>query len=189
MVSRDIILSRAKGIIEANPTYGKDKINAILKSEFGVGIRSSALLQIKRDVATTNPRLIPYLYRTGGVPNKYVGIYNGWRKAGFLPFEARELTIGHKYGYDAKAVFDSEPAKSARAFRTQIIKQQIEMGWTKQQIIDNIIGFYTRGKGSSPWEHIRAEYKPRKVIDFKEYRERVRVRAKRKQNRLLKGKM
>jgi hypothetical protein len=187
MAKNEALTSRARGIIEANPTYGKNKVNAILKSEFGVGLRDDTLLQIKREVAFDNPKLIPDLYRTGGVPKGKLAIYQGYRESGFLPFEARELTIGHGKDFNSQEVYDSIPAQQARAFRKHIIEEQIKLGWTKEQIKDNISDFYKRGKNSSVWEHIRAEYKPRKKVDFVDYREDIRRRAKAKQNRLLKG--
>ena len=187
MATKQELKTRAKELIISNPTAGKNKINTILKAEYGEGLRSRTILQLKQEVAVENPKLIPQLYRTGGVSTNYKEIYNGWRAAGFLPFEARELTIGHEHPFDAKAVFDSIPSQRAREFRVSIIKEQLNVGWSVKQIKDNILDFYIRGKKVDPWEHIRAEYKPRKKIDFIDYREQIRKRAKAKQKRLLRG--
>ncbi len=188
MATKQEIINRAKEIIQSDPTSGKNRINTILKIEYGKGLRSETILKLKREVATEHPSLIPQLYQRGSVPKSYNDIYRGWIKSGFLPFEAREFTLGHGNRYknfDAQAVYDSEPARSARAFRQRIIKEQLQAGWTMKRIKENLIDFYIRGKTKDPWEHIRAEYKPRKKVDYIDYKDKIRARAKAKQNRLL----
>ena len=190
MANKEDIRIRAKELIKDNPTWGKNKINDVLRKEYGVGIRSTSVLALKSEVSRENPKMSSTLYRTGGVSPKLNDIYNNWRVAGFLPFEARELTVGHGKEFDARKVFDSIPAQEARAFRLKIINEQIKMGWTKKQIYENILDFYTRSKSASPWEHIRAEYKPRLKKDFQTYKtlaNKRRIKAKAKQNRLLRG--
>lgn len=188
MATKQEILARARQIITENPSAGKERINKQLRAEYGKGLRSSTVLKIKEQVANEQPALYPLLYATGGVPPQLRDIYNGWRKSGFLNFEARELTLGHGDRYrqfDARAVFDSAPGQAARETRLNLVRQQLQSGWTKQQIKDNIIDFYRKSKKVDPWEHIRAEYKPRKRVDFIDYRDKVRRRAKDKQRRLL----
>lgn len=187
MATKQERISRAKEIIESYPSAGKSRVNQYLKAEFGKGLRSSTVLELKRQVAAEKPRLYSELYERGGVPRGYNEIYKGWIRAGFLAFEAREFTLGHGSRYmafDARAVFDSEPARAARQFRSDLIRQQLAQGWTKKQIRDNIIDFYRRSKKVDPWSHIRAEYKPRKTIDYIDYREKVRRRARARQRRL-----
>lgn len=189
-MANENIRARAKELIKDNPTWGKNKINDVLRREYGVGIRSKSVLMLKGEVSRENPKMSSTLYRTGGVSRNLNEIYNGWRKAGFMPYEARELTVGHKNPFDAQKVFDSVPAQEARTFRKKIIDEQIKMGWTKKQIRDNILDFYLRSKSASPWEHIRAEYKPRLKKDFQTYKtlaNKRRIKAKAKQNRLLRG--
>lgn len=189
-MANENIRARAKELIKDNPTWGKNKVNDVLRKEYGVGLRSESILAIKGDVASESPKLAPTLYRTGGVSPKLNDIYNGWRQSGFLPFEARELTVGHGKEFDARKVFDSIPAQRAREFRIKIVKEQKEMGWTNKQIYENILDFYLRSKSASPWEHIRAEYKPRLKKDFQTYKtlaNKRRIKAKAKQNRLLRG--
>ncbi|KKM27848.1 hypothetical protein LCGC14_1570600 [marine sediment metagenome] len=189
MATREEILARAKDIIGVYPGLGKNRVNQLLRDEFGVGLRSESIIRLKREVAAEQPRLLSELYARGGLPRGYREIYKGWINAGFLPFEARELTVGHGVrlmAFNSKEVFDSRPGREARRFRIEIIRQQLAMGWTKKQIRDNIIEFYRKGRKVDPWEHIRAEYKPRKRVDFIDYRDRIRVRAKARQRRLLK---
>lgn len=188
MASREEILARAKEIIEVYPSAGKDRVNQYLRAEYGVGLRSEAILRLKREVSAERPQMLWELYARGGLPRGYNQIYRGWIEAGFLPFEAREFTVGHGSRYlafDARAVFNSTTGKAARRFRTELIQQQLAMGWSRREIRENIIDFYRRGRKVDPWEHIRAEYKPRKRIDFIDYREKVRARAKARQRRLM----
>lgn len=190
MASKEAILARAKEIIEIYPGAGKNRVNQYLRVEFGVGLRSEVVLRLKREVAGERPQMLWELYARGGLPRGYRDIYRGWLDAGFLPFEARELTLGHGERYrqfDARAVFDSIPGRRARQFRREIIQQQLAMGWSKKRIRGNMIDFYRKGRKVDPWEHIRAEYKPRKRVDFVDYRDKVRARARAKQRRLMRA--
>lgn len=186
--TRQEIFDRAKEIIEAMPTAGKARVNELLRVEYGVGLRSSKILELKREVSEEKPLLFAELYRSGSVGGGLNDIYKGWRDAGFLPSEARELTVGRGSRYkdfDARAVYNSEPGQAARRTRRAMVQQQLDMGWSKKRIRDNIVDFYMRIKDFDPWEHIRAEYKPRQKIDFVEYEEKRRRRAKGRQRRLL----
>lgn len=179
---RQEIIDRAKEILAANPYFGKERVNQFLRVEFGVGLRSSKILSLKREVGEEKPELYADLYERGSVGGGLNDIYRGWIKAGFLPAEARELTIGSGVSYrnfDARAVYDSEPGKAAREFRANLVSQQLSMGWSKKQIIDNILDFYRRIKKFDPWEHIRAEYKPRKKVDYIEGRRKRAIRRQR----------
>jgi len=188
MASREEIIARAKEILEVYPAIGKSRVNQYLRAEYGVGLRSDTILQVKRELVAERPQMLWELYARGGLPRGYNDIYKGWRDSGFLPFEARELTVGHgvRYlGFDARAVFNSVPGRAARQFRRELIQGQLAMGWSKKRIRENIIDFYRKGRKVDPWEHIRAEYRPRRKIDFIDYREKVRQRAKARQRRLL----
>lgn len=188
MATKAEVLSRAREIIEASPTSGKERVNTLLRLEFGVGLRSSKILELKREVAEANPLLFADLYRAGSVGGGLNDVYKGWIAAGFLASEARELTVGHGSRFrefDARVIFNSEPGQAARRTRMVMIRQQLDMGWSKQQIRDNIIDFYRRIRDFDPWAHIRAEYKPRQKVDQGEYQEKRRRRAKGQQRRLL----
>lgn len=190
MATKQEIRARAKELIESQPSAGKERINKQLRAEFGVGLRSSTVLKLKEEVAEAKPALYPQLYAMGSVTKGLNDIYRGYLKAGFLAFEARELTLGHGERYrafDARAVFDSAPAIAARQTRINWVRDLLKQGWTKKQIRDNIIDFYRRSKKVDVWQHIRAEYKPRKKVDYKEYKTKARKRARAKQKSLLKG--
>lgn len=188
MATRQEIIDRAKEIIEAYPTAGKSRINQYLRMEYGKGLRSGTILQLKREVGTEKPFLFPELYQRGSVPRGLNAIYRGWIKAGFMPFEARELTTGHGDRYlrfDARSVFDSIPARLARESRMKWLDQLVKRGWTKEQIRAAIIDYYKKSRKVDPWEHIRAEYKPRKRVDFRDYQIKARQRARARQRRLM----
>ncbi len=188
MATKQEILARAKQIIEADPTSGKKRVNTLLQAEYGMGLRSSTVLRLKQEVANEKPYLFPQLYLRGSVPTSYNEIYRGWLKSGFLAFEARELTLGHGERYkafDAASVFNSAPGEAARETRMAMVREWLAKGWTKQEIREHIIDYYRKSKVIDPWSHIRAEYKPRKRMDFVDYRTKVRARAKAKQRRLL----
>lgn len=184
MASREQKIIRAKQLIQSEPFLGKNRINAILKSEFGSGLRSQEILNVKSAVAKESPKLISQLYYKGGIPRKLDGVYNGWRMAGFLPHEARELTIGHGASFDSNAVFNSEPGKAARQSRIDWINMLHRQGWSKKQIRKELIDYYIRGKEKSPWDFIRAEYRDKKKIDFIDYKKKAQIRSLRKTNRL-----
>jgi hypothetical protein len=182
--NRPQIIIRAKQLIQSEPSLGKSKINEILKKEFGSGLRSQEVLNIKNAVARENPKLISQLYYKGGAPKSSMGIYNGWRNAGFLPHEARELTLGHSHEFDSGSVFNSEPSKKARQSRIEWINLLKKQGWTDAQIRREILDYYVKGREKSPWDFIRAEYRDKKKIDFIDYKKKAQIRAKRKTNRL-----
>lgn len=187
MAKRKEILSRAKELIESMPSAGKERINTLLRKEYGRGLRNSVILGIKAEVSIQIPSLYPKLYQSGSVSKGYREIYNGWRAAGFLPFEARELTLGHGKRYqqfDSKRVFNSEPSIAARETREKLIKLYIKQGFTPKQIRAIVYKYYTDSKKVDPWEHIRAEYKPRDKVKRTDYMNKVRKRSKSKQKRL-----
>jgi hypothetical protein len=185
MATRQELFNRAKEIIRAQPTAGKERINYYLRAEYGVGLRSSKVLELKREVAKAEPKLAPELYRSGGYRRGYRDIYNDWRKAGFLPYEARELTIGGgRLSIDgSRKVFDSMPGKLARRSRERYIVVRLREGKSPQEIRQMIVDSYKRslgtldkhGKPFSPWTHIRDEYKPRKKVKKKEYKQMKRA--------------
>ncbi len=187
MATKAEIETRARQIIESDPTSGKQRVNKILRMEFGKGLRSATILKLKREVASEHPALLSQLYERGGVDRGLNKVYAAWIKSGFMPFEARELTVGHGVRYrsfDAQAVYDSGTGQAARHSRIDLIKQLRDKGWTNEEIRQHIIDFYRKSKTADVWTHIRAEYVPRKRIDFVDYRDAVRRRARAKQRRL-----
>lgn len=194
MATRQQIINRALEIIRAEPSAGKKRINDYLKAEYGVGLRSSSILELKARVAKVSPELGPELYKGGGYRRGYREIYNDWRKAGFLPYEARELTVGggRLSIAGSRRVFDSIPGEKARKSRERYIVERLRAGYTPKEIKEMILDSYRRylgtldkhGKPYSPWTNIRDEYKPKPKIKPKEYKEMTtKRRNKRAQKR------
>ena len=197
MATREEIIKRAKETIIAYPSAGKTKINTYLVLEFGVGLRSSKILELKKEVARDNPILAPELYKTGGSRKGYNDVYKAWKDAGFTPYEARELTLGNgrlsKQG--AKKVLNSAPGKAARKVREKWVKDRLKDGWTKKEIKAQILRDYQNrlgkldkhGKPFSPWSAIRDEYKPKPKVTKQQYKDmtekRKAKRAKRQAKR------
>lgn len=183
-------LARAREIIKAQPSIGKDKVNRYLRMEFGSGLRSRTILGVKGEVAQETPRLIHELYRYGGVSPSKQNIYKQWRVAGFLPSEARELTIGHGgVLVDSQRVFESMPGAAARRTRIAWIQMLADRGWNAKQIMREMRMYYALGQKRSPWDFIRAEYRGgRKIKDILDYQDKARKRAEAKTSKLYRHK-
>lgn len=190
MPKKEEVYQRAKEIIASDPTASKNRINQFLRAEYGVGLRSETVLRLKREVGEERPNLMPMLYSRGSVQGSLNDIYAGWIRAGFLPFEARELTVGHGERYrnfDARGIFDSETGKATRATRIAYVQRLRKAGWSDAQIRQNIIDFYLKRHEFDVWRHIREEYKPRKVMDFVDYKAKTRKRVSAQQRRYMRG--
>lgn len=191
MATKQEIISRAKEIIASQPSAGKSRVNTYLKIEFGVGLRSSTILTLKAQVAKEQPRLAPELYRTGGTRPTYRAVYNKWVRAGFIPYEARELTLGggRLSVAGAEKVLNSIPGQSAIKTRQDWINRLHREGYTKRQIRQFIVDDYNRrlgtldkhGKPYSPWTHVRDEYRPKPKVSRQQYKDMTesrRIKAK-----------
>jgi len=105
-------------------------------------------------------------------------IYAAWLNAGFLPEEADELTYGSKgVKVDAEEVYRSRPARIARRTRQEWIRWLLDRGWTTAEIKREIGAYYAFDTKRSPWDFIRAEYRPPQRKDYRDYREAARRRA------------
>lgn len=193
MATKQEVISRAKEIIASYPTAGKAKVNAYLKAEYGVGLRSATVLKLKSEVAKEQPQLAPELYQTGGYKPTYRAIYNQWIKGGFTRYEARELTLGGgRLTVDgSRRVLNSIPGQAAIRTRQDWIQARLKDGWTKKQIRQRILEDYKRhlgtfdkfGKPYSPWSNIRAEYLTKAKISKKQYKEMMEKRQAKKERR------
>ena len=153
--------------VDVNATY--NQLNDSLKQEFGSGLRKQDLLKFRRDVKE--------LYDFAKAPPKKVKvkrvkvdehkatqkrIYNSWRRAGFLPEEAHELTYGKRgVKVNSEAVYKSKPARLARANRRRMIEVRLKAGATKRDINRHLRKHYqARIKDKiSVWDFIRKEYR------------------------------
>lgn len=193
MATRDEILKRAREIITSEPSAGKNKINQILKIEYGVGLRSSKILEVKAEVSRDNPKLAPELYRTGGVRPSYRAIYREYIKNGFIPYEARELALGggRLSPEGSLKVLGSQPGQAALKSRRDWVVARLKDGFTKKEIRQMIINDYNKwlgtrdkhGKPFSPWSAIRDEYRPKPRISKQAYKDMLEKRKIKKEAR------
>lgn len=77
--SREARIARATELIQDHPTWGKDRVNAEVKKEFGVGLQRIFVAHLKRDLTT--PKLTIEQKRERTMVNK-----------GLLPTEAKALS-------------------------------------------------------------------------------------------------
>jgi len=96
-------------------------------------------------------------------------IYHGWLNAGFLPEEAEELAYGSKgIKVSAEKVYGSRTGRAARVSRRQWIQDLLKQGWTEEEIAREARAYYARDSKRSPWDFIRAEYRPPAKKDYRE---------------------
>lgn len=168
---------RTKEVIGVHPEWGKRKVAEAVRAEFGKAPRWETILKYKAEVAYREPQRAGEFYRTGGVSPSKRDIYMQWRKDGFTPFEARELTQGHGVKVDSLLVLTSKPGMAARKARRGWVHDRRNEGWTWKEIRDALKAQYIRDRKLTPWDFIRAEYKPRQKVDFIAYREMQRKQS------------
>ncbi len=94
--------------------------------------------------------------------------------AGFLQHEIDELA-GAKdpSGKDQPAINLSSPIWQATLkSRQDWWIDKINRNWTEDDIHREIIGYYEKNSERSPWDFLKAEYKPPKKVDYIEARRR-----------------
>ncbi len=179
-------IKKAIELITANPHWGKDKINAELKKEFGVGLRRQDIAKLKEISLTAKPtsgrrrleRLMeldipPRVPREKLIAAGIEEHYHRMRAHGFLDFEIRHIMSAG----NLPVLFTSKPFREMLQNRLAwIIRMRKKYGWTREQIIQAIKEYYSKPR-HSPFDFLRREYKPPLKIDTKTYRELARVRA------------
>jgi len=101
-------------------------------------------------------------------------IYHGWLNAGFLPEEAEELTYGSKgVKVGAEKVYNSRTGRAARRERQRWVRDLLLRGWTEEEIAREARAYYARDSKRSPWDFIRAEYRPPMKKDYREAARRL----------------
>lgn len=176
---REVKTFRIGQLIQNNPTYSYNALNKALIEEFGSGLRKQYVLSLVRGIREVLPTKIEVrgLHATG----EQQKIYYKWRKAGFLPDEAKELTVGHgDIKVNSIKVYNSRPAQRARASRMAWMRDLYKAGWTKAEIIREAKRYYLRDKKASPWDFIRAEYRTPPKATTKAYRIAAKTRAQKK---------
>jgi hypothetical protein len=95
------------------------------------------------------------------------GGYTRLRKAGFLDSEIREFDSAiDKEGKPQPDIDLSSPVwRAVMRSRYEWTIDKIKRGWSKREINTIIKAYYNR-KNSSPWDFIKAEYRPARKTDF-----------------------
>lgn len=122
-----------------------------------------------------------------GMTTEQRQVYRGWIRADFLPFEAKELTIGSKgVKVNAYAVFNSIPGRLARANRKIWVRDLLDKGWSIADIKREINNYYASKTlpKPSPFDWIRKEYRPLAKKTMETYRTAVTKRRERRAARL-----
>jgi hypothetical protein len=142
--SRATRITEAKKLIQANPGMDKTAINDKLRSTFGVGIRHSDILHVKRDVFKEAPKLIPAKNLNARYVEKIFGSLEGkrfsklvtssiWTKKESLSLSKLPLS---------QITYIEDLTKNREALITQMqLLKQLE-GWSKErytQELDNAI--------------------------------------------------
>lgn len=176
----------AKSYIIANPSKGKDKINAAIKTEFGVGLRRIDVARLKEKTLLgrtkrstgikSQERLIKEQIITPSriaeeqqrriITIGFDAAQHMLRSAGFLQFEINTI-------FSAQGVtqaFNSKPFKAMLKYRREFLQRKRKLGWTKAQIITNIKQHYqvkdARGKPlTDPFDFLRHAYIPQPKKD------------------------
>jgi len=92
--------------------------------------------------------------------------------AGFLQHEIDELA-GAKdaQGKDQPPIILERPVwQSVMKSRQDWWIDKVNRNWTEDDIHREIMGYYERNSQRSPWDFLKAEYKPPKKVDYIEAR-------------------
>lgn len=164
-------------LIKENPTWSYNRLNKSLKDEFGHGMRKQDMLKMVRGLRDIRPVRIE-ISEAPKATQEEKRIYMQWRAAGFLSHEAQALTFGKSFGHGTAAdIYDSAPARAARATRREWLRKMVQKGWTKRERIDAILAVYRANDQLTPWDFIRKEYKPRMKKSMADYERAKRRRA------------
>lgn len=102
------------------------------------------------------------------------------RRAGFVDYEIAQLNWAVAIDGTPQAInLKAQAWEATLSTRRKWIDSLRAQKWTDQQIFDNIMHFYTSDKGRTPWDFLKAEYKPPVRTDYaKARRERARRQTK-----------
>lgn len=124
MADRELIISRARQLINEHPDWGKDRINRELRVEFGSGLRRIDLAKLKGSIVQPVMReQATQLLR-----------YQTLRKEGFLPEEAQ---------FYSQWAISQLGMKKVRRFRQSEINQALKHGIPTTKIPDYLKESYT----------------------------------------------
>lgn len=94
------------------------------------------------------------------------------REAGFLQGEIEELSEAKDTsGKDQPPILlDSPVWQAVMKSRQEWWVDKVNRNWTEEDIQREIMGYYERDEKRSPWDFLKAEYRPPKKVDYIEAR-------------------
>ena len=183
----------AKSLFIANPAYGKNRVNELIRKKYKVGLRRIDVARLKEETLVGRPKkqtgmvsvkrllskdVIPpeditpeYITKIG-----FSEAYMRLSASGFISSEIRHIfSTGSPI-----AVFNSKPFAAQLRKRRRWYRDRRKAGWTKAQIVVAIKKFYAPEKGKSPFDFTKDVYLPPLKIDFDPGEERKRKIAAKK---------
>ncbi len=88
--------------------------------------------------------------------------------AGFLEYEiaAFALAIDGEGKPQPPVILDSPVWLRVLASRREWVDDKIERGWTDEQITETLMDYYRRKEERTPWDFLKAEYRPPMKVDY-----------------------
>ena len=182
----------ARSLFIANPAYGKNRVNDLVRKRYRVGLRRIDVARLKEETLVGRPkawtgmvsvsRMIREMLPPEDITREQIIVigfdeaYMKLRAAGFITPEIRHIFTAE----NVPGLFSSEPFKAQLRTRWRWFRDRQKTGWTKRQIVDAIKRYYAPEKGKSPFDFLKAEYLPPLRIDFDPGEERKRKVAARK---------
>ncbi len=89
-------------------------------------------------------------------------------RAGFLDYEIQQLASATAPDGSPQPSIDlSSPAwQSTLESRISWVQDKVGRGWTKEEIENTLMNYYSGASDRSPWDFLKAEYRPRKRVDY-----------------------
>jgi hypothetical protein len=94
---------------------------------------------------------------------------NRLKDAGYTDWEIGQFSEGRTPdGKDQPPInLNDIPWQKAMTSRRKWKDQLISDGWSEQQFVENIYSQYNKDIGTSPWDFLKAEYKPPQKVNFR----------------------
>lgn len=90
------------------------------------------------------------------------------KTSGFTNFEIFELANAKDpEGKDQPSIdLDSPVWVKVIESRQQWWEDKIKRGWAEEEIVNELMAYYDRDKTRTPWDFLKAEYRPVKKVDY-----------------------
>lgn len=90
------------------------------------------------------------------------------KQAGFLESEIQELAEAKTVkGEDQPPInLDSPAWQAVLESRREWWIDKVDRGWTEHEIVNELMNYYRRDKSRTPFDFLKAEYRPPKRVDY-----------------------